>query len=119
MILSTTLRRLGARTLHARATRTRSDTARLCAALALTPALALGACASDPSLGERLTDDANTATRNAELAVRGERLIERGERRVERGRRKVSDGEGDINDGRRQIAEGEELVRRARLATGN
>ena len=70
-----------------------------------------GCTTSDPTLGERLTADAEARTSLAAKATEGERLVRRGEALVERGQKRVRRGEGEVSEGRELIERGERLLR--------
>lgn len=80
---------------------------------ALLAAALAGCSAAEPTLGERLSADAQTRTELAARATEGERLIARGEAEVERGQRRVRRGESEVSEGRELIERGERLVREA------
>ena len=87
---------------------------RLALALALGAGLVAAGCTTaDPSLGERLTADAEARSSLAAKATEGERLIARGEAQIERGQRRVRRGESEVSDGRALVEQGERLVREA------
>jgi hypothetical protein len=74
---------------------------------ALVPLVALTACSTPPTFGERLSSEGAAVSELGDQWSRGAALVERGERRI-------TEGEQQIERGRRQVAEGRDLVNRGR-----
>ena len=88
-------------------------------AIVLAAGAVASGCASNPTLGDQLTADAEARTELADRAVEGEQLVRRGERLVERGQRRVRRGEREVSEGRDLIARGERQIRDVRRETGS
>jgi uncharacterized membrane-anchored protein len=72
--------------------------------------LALTACSSAPSVGDRMLSQGQGTQQLGEQWKKGQDLIKKGEKLKAKGQEQVEDGQDDIKDGTEMIEKGQKMI---------